>query len=295
MCYKPRKRLFFLLGVGTLLLALLSALMLAGCLSKPGSEPLIQKSSENEFNEALSDQGFEAQVFTELVEESPPVLLTANDIVALPAGTIIQMEQLDTSGLSVYFVSIPIPDDVFTRINGKSYVENPYVSLDDLRYLKLLHYNFEHQVQVGELIVSAELDLEFLEIFRELFYREYEIQSMHLVDNFWTGDTITTDDASIAVNNTSAFSYRIVPETGNLSKHAFGKAIDINPRQNPYVEYYDGVPYWEDENADPYIDRSSGNDHMITHDDDCFIIFQSYGYIWGGDWWFPLDYQHFEK
>ena len=35
-------------------------------------------------------------------------------------------------------------------------------------------------------------------------------------------------------NNTSAFNYRKIEGSSNLSNHAFGKAIDINPVQNPY-------------------------------------------------------------
>jgi len=150
-------------------------------------------------------------------------------------------------------------------------------------------------IQIGELIINAKLAEEFLDIFQELFELEYEIYSMYLVEDFWTGDTISTDDATCFANNTSAFSFREVPETGNLSRHAYGMAIDINPVQNPYVEYYNGVPYWLDPNADPYIDRSAGLDHMIGYGDDCYFAFMNRGYIWGGDWWFPKDYQHFEK
>ena len=280
--------LFFVLGIAVFLLVFL----LAGCAGKSTQKTPIKSATEIDFREPLSDRLWDDKSPTDEIE---PDGLEAIDILTLPAGTVISNERVDDAQLSEYFVSVMISDDVYNRIIGKSYIENPYVSLDDLRYLKLLHYNFDHQIQVGELIVSAELDVEFLEIFLELFVQEYEIQSMYLVDNYWTGDAITTDDASIAANNTSAFSYRIVPMSGNLSRHAYGKAIDINPRQNPYVEYYNGVPYWEDENADLYIDRSSGLDHMITHDDECFRAFDQRGYIWGGDWWFPLDYQHFEK
>ncbi|MCL1847202.1 MAG: M15 family metallopeptidase, partial [Coriobacteriia bacterium] len=186
-------------------------------------------------------------------------------------------------------------DDIYLKINGRSYVENPYVSLDDLRYLKLLHYNFDHNIQIGELIVSAELADEFLEIFQELFYEEYEIFSMYLVEDFWKEDTIITDDESCFANNTSAFSYREITYGGSLSMHAFGEAIDINPLQNPYVEYYNGEPWWLDSNADDYIDRSAGLPHMIDYDDACYQAFASRGWTWGGDWWSPKDYQHFEK
>ena len=230
-----------------------------------------------------------------LADDAGIKTLQAQDILTLPAGTVVPERAIDRAVLPGYFLSVAIPNEVFERINGKSFVENPTISRDELRYLKLLHYNFDHEIQVGELIVNAELDSEFLEIFLELFTKEYEIQSVYLVDMYWAGDPIATDYASIDENNTSAFNYRTISPGGSLSRHAFGKAIDINPRQNPYVTYYNGIPHWEDVNADAYIDRSSGLDHLIDHDDDCYQAFIQRGYTWGGDWSLTLDYQHFEK
>ena len=192
-------------------------------------------------------------------------------------------------------MSNEIPKSVYKRINGKSYRKNPNISLDELRYLKVLHYNFKHRIQVGELIVNVELTEDFLEIFKELFNKEYEIQSIYLVDNYWTGDGTSTDSASIAKNNTSAFCYRKITGGSELSNHAFGRAIDINPRQNPYIEYIGGKPSWGDSHAGAYLDRSSGKAHMITHKDACFLAFKERGFSWGGDWNSPKDYQHFEK
>lgn len=227
-----------------------------------------------------------------LEEEAKAVI----DINQLQPGEILLEEQINRDQLEQYFLINNIPDDIYQRINGKSYRENNDIGLDELRYLKLIHYNFDHQIQIGELIVNAALAQDFANIFRELFENEYEICSMYLVDNYWTGDGGTTDSASIDVNNTSAFNYR--PVTGSattLSNHAFGCAIDINPQQNPYVSYRSGSPSWSHENANDYIDRSTGYEHVITHDDLCYKIFTKYGFSWGGDWSTIKDYQHFEK
>ena len=102
--------------------------------------------------------------------------------------------------------------------------------------------------------------------------------------------------ASIDVNNTSCFNYREQTGGGALSNHAYGCAIDLNPMENPYVVYDGDTPVeWAHSNADPYIDRNSGAEHVITHDDVCYQIFAKYGYSWGGDWSNPKDFQHFEK
>lgn len=232
-------------------------------------------------------------------EESADALRTEAllDVELLTAGTVLEPQRIDMTQLPHYFVSAEIieGDAVYKRIIGKSYVENSNVGLKDLRYLKLLHYNFDHEIQVGELIVAADLAQDYLDIFEELFRQEYEIYSMFLIEEFWTGDGNESDTASCDANNTSAFCYRAITGGSELSNHAFGRAIDINPQQNPYVTYRGGRPYWYHENANDYIDRDSGMPHMIDHEDLCFRLFVEYGFSWGGDWDNVKDYQHFEN
>lgn len=211
------------------------------------------------------------------------------------AGSLVSKTQLANVKPADCFKIYAIKDEVLKRINGQSYVENPDISLSQLRYLKVLHYNFSHKVQVGELIVNAALAEDYLEIFKELYENEYEIQSMYLIDDFWTGEGQSSDHDSMQANNTSAFCYRTITGGGALSNHALGRAIDINPQQNPYVAYANGTPTWYNDNADDYIDRKNKQDHMISHDDICYQIFTAHGFEWGGDWDDPKDYQHFEK
>lgn len=239
--------------------------------------------------EALQNENFQAD---ELQEEKRTVDMRSSE-----PGAIIPENLVNFDDLQQYFCAYEIEegDDVYQRISGKSYRENNNIELDDLAYLRVLHYNFDHQIQMGEIIVNAEIKEDYLNIFRELFEAEYEIQSMFLIDNYWTGDGGTSDSASIDENNTSAFCYREITGGSSLSNHAFGRAIDINPQQNPYVSYRSGYPVWSHDNADDYIDRDTGYEHVITHDDICYQIFTKYGFSWGGDWSTIKDYQHFEK
>ena len=213
----------------------------------------------------------------------------------LSPGDILSEQQV-SGNRDVYFQEqvIERDDAVFQRIMGKSYQDNENIGLEQLRYLKLIHYNFNHEIQVGEMIVNAELAQDVLNIFKELFEQEYEIQSVYLVDNYWqagmTGDE--ADTASIEQNNTSCFNYRPVTGGSTLSDHAYGRAIDINPQQNPYINASGGYSHT---NAAPYIDRSSGLPHVIIDGDICDSIFEKYGFSWGGLWTGPIDYQHFYK
>lgn len=272
------------------------------------AEPVTDSEEPDSSDEQSEAEGFETQEETD-TEEDASEENTATDITVdltdpasvianwetIPAGTIIDKANIDFNNLGQYFVAYEISDEVYNFINGKSYQENPNVGLGDLRYVKLLHYNFNHELQVGELIVAADLQSDYIGIFTELFVAEYEIQSMYLPDNYWTGDPTTTDSASIDVNNTSCFMYRPATGSSKLSKHSYGRAIDINPQQNPYVSYTSGSPVWSHENANDYIDRTTGLPHVITEQDICYQIFTKYGFTWGGSWTNIKDYQHFQK
>jgi len=180
---------------------------------------------------------------------------------------------------------------VKARITGMSYPiddEDCEISYDDLRYIKLLHYDFEGNIQGGELIVNVLVADEVAEMFYELYQAKYPLASVRLVDDFGEpGD----DNLSMAANNTSAFNYRYVTGSDKLSRHSYGAAIDINPMLNPYIDGDRIVP----ENGDEYADRSLNLAGMIDHDDLCYQLFTAHGWTWGGDWSGDKDYQHFSK
>ncbi|MBR3141696.1 MAG: M15 family metallopeptidase [Clostridiales bacterium] len=226
-----------------------------------------------------------------------PVPEKLKSIKGYSAGTVIDSDKIDTDNLSQYFTSETIEegDSVYDRIYGQSYVDNDNIDLDELRYLKMLHVNFDGDYQVGEMIVNEDVASDVLEIFEILCDEGYEIYSMYLIDDFWAGDPDDSDWYSIDANNTSAFCYRTAMGSGNLSKHALGRAIDINPQQNPYVTYdSDGDAHYSHDNASDYVyDRYTG-DHMITIYDRAYELFTDYGWTWGENWSSPKDYQHFQ-
>ena len=251
----------------------------------------VQIESEAEEKIKTDTEAEESDVEIEFVDKT---ILT--DLKEQEVGTVIDKDRIVTENYENYFSSEEIGDKIFARIKGKSYPENARISLEELRYIKVLHYNYNHEIQVGEMIVNKAIAQDCVKIFRELFEIEYEIESMRLVDDYWTGDSVESDTNSIAHNNTSSFNYRSVPGSGTLSNHAKGRAIDINPLQNPYVKYKsDGTfaHYYKD--MELYLDRSSGKEHMITHQDEAYKIFRKYGFTWGGNWNSVKDYQHFEK
>lgn len=212
------------------------------------------------------------------------------------AGDVLPSAIIDNDDVSKYFTIQEIDDKILERIDGKSYRENPHIRPENLRYLKVLHYNYDHRIQVGELIVNEKIAEDCTNIFKELFSAEYEIASMYLIDRYWDGNGVDADTHSVEANNTAAFNYRVVPGSKTLSNHAKGFAVDVNPLQNPYVTYKsDGSfgKYYKD--MEKYLDRNSGKEHLITHQDLCYQVFRKYGFTWGGDWNSSKDYQHFQK
>ena len=127
------------------------------------------------------------------------------------------------------FQSEEISDEVFARIEGKSFKKECTTPRKDLRYLRVLHYNKVGEELEGELICHKDIAEDLLDIFRKLHEARYPIERMVLVDEYGADD-----EASMMDNNSSAFNFRFISGTRSLSRHSRGMAIDINPLYNPY-------------------------------------------------------------
>ncbi len=211
-------------------------------------------------------------------------------------GTAGEAENMDNTKKKVMgtiegFYITGITEDIFARINGKSFREGCPVSVDELRYIHIRHYGFEGELKDGELIVNEAIAKDTLEIFEELYRIKYPIEKVRLVDEYDADDERSMED-----NNSSCFNYRTIAETNTLSNHAYGRAIDINPFYNPYVyERVDGSLFLQPNGSEKYIDRTVDADCIIQKGDACYNIFTAHGFKWGGDWTPAKDYQHFEK
>lgn len=157
------------------------------------------------------------------------------------------------------------------------------VPLEDLRYVTVTHHGFEGQVLPGELVVHADVADGIVEVFRALFDAGYPIRSVRLVDDFGADD-----DASMAADNTSAFNCRAITGGTAWSEHAYGRAIDVNPVENPYVVGRHVAPP-----AGRAFAARTPAPGVILADDAVVRAFAAAGWQWGGYWDSPVDYQHF--
>ena len=86
------------------------------------------------------------------------------------------------------FTATEIPDSVWARMQGKTYKENPYIGRSDLRYLRLLHWDYDGKTHQGEMVCNKLIADRVVEIFRLLYEAHYPIERMVLPDEYDADD-----------------------------------------------------------------------------------------------------------
>lgn len=171
------------------------------------------------------------------------------------------------------------------RMTGVSWRKGCPVALRDLRLLTLSHWGFDGRARTGRLIVHRDVARELVRVFRDLYAARFPIRRMVPVDAYGGSDF-----RSIEADNTSAFNCRYVEGTTRWSNHAYGRAIDVNPIENPYVSGGSTSHVA----SRPYVDRSK-RPGMAYEGGALVRAFDRIGWGWGGRWKSVHDYQHFSE
>lgn len=179
----------------------------------------------------------------------------------------------------------PIDAKTKQRMTGVSWRPGCPVGLADLRLLKVRHWGFDNRVHRGRLVVHEDSARGMVRVLRNLYRHKFKIRRMRLVDAYGADD-----HRSMAADNTSAFNCRFVSGTERWSEHAYGRAIDVNPVENPYA---DSDGYVSPPAGAPYRDRSQRAKGLIHRGGNVVRAFAAIGWEWGGYWDWPKDYQHF--
>ena len=159
------------------------------------------------------------------------------------------------------------------------------VGPSSLRRLSMSHWGFDGRRHLGELVVHRDAVSAMLLVFRRLYDARYPVHRMHRVD-YYDG----SDDRSMAADNTSGFNCRrVTGSTTVWSAHSYGRAVDINPVENPYVKGTTVLP----PNGRPYTDRRLTVPGVLHAGDAVVGAFAAVGWPWGGAWTSLKDYQHF--
>jgi D-alanyl-D-alanine carboxypeptidase len=156
----------------------------------------------------------------------------------------------------------------------------------ELRRVRVSYWGFDRRTHMGTLVVHREVEGELRQVFARLYSARFPIRRMRVVDAYGGSDR-----RSMAADNTSAFNCRFASAPGprRWSAHAYGKAIDVNPVENPYVSGGQVSP----PAGAAFRDRSRVRRGMAVTGGVLVRAFDSVGWSWGGRWSGAPDYQHF--
>jgi D-alanyl-D-alanine carboxypeptidase len=178
----------------------------------------------------------------------------------------------------------PLPTWLRQVMRGSSWHTGCPVGLDRLRLVGVTYWGFDREAHHGRLVVHRRVAHDVARAFGRIYAARFPIRKIRLVDRYGADDK-----RSMRADNTSAFNCRY--RNGvccTWSMHAYGKAIDVNPVENPELWSGGVAP----PNGAAYVDRSVHRRGMIYRGDAVWSAMHAIGWRWGGSWTSP-DYQHF--
>jgi hypothetical protein len=179
----------------------------------------------------------------------------------------------------------PLPAKLRAVMTGVSWRPGCPVALHDLRLLTVSHWGFDGRRRSGRLVVHETAAGPLRNVFRRLYAARFPVRKIVPVDAYGGSDF-----RSIEADNTSAFNCRRATGSSSWSEHAYGRAIDVNPIENPYVEA--GRVYHDASRS--YVARHPVRKGMAVEGGALVRAFDAVGWGWGGRWSGPVkDYQHF--
>ena len=163
------------------------------------------------------------------------------------------------------------------------------VGQNDLRQVLVNFQGFDGAVHRGALVVRADVATSVARIFTQLFDIKFPIRRMTPIEAYH-GD----DNASMAADNTSAFNCRSASQSNaptGPSPHANGRAIDVNPYENPWIDPRCHC-FRPDAKYGDHPNKLRSGRGVITNRSDAWRIFVAEGWIWQDN--ANPDYQHFD-
>lgn len=171
---------------------------------------------------------------------------------------------------------------------GRSWHPGCPVGPAQLRMLRVSYVGFDGRAHTGELVLARTVTAEVTTVFRTLYRARFPIRRLVPVARYGG-----SDDRAAAADDTSAFNCRYAVAAGpkRWSVHAYGEAIDVDDRENPYVEGGRVIP----PAGAAFLDRRRVRPGMAVPGGVLVRAFAAVGWLWGGRWASTPDYQHFSK
>jgi len=170
---------------------------------------------------------------------------------------------------------------------GSSWRRGCPVPPSQLRVVRVTFWTFDGDVAEGDLVLNRDVVDRARRVFATMYRTRFPMRSVRPVTAFGS-----SDDRSMAADNTSGFNCRRAVAAGppTWSNHAYGRAIDVNPVENPYLFQGRVLP----PAGRSHTDRRRAAPGKIRRGDAVHRTFRAAGFSWGGDFSNP-DYQHFDR
>jgi hypothetical protein len=164
------------------------------------------------------------------------------------------------------------------------------VWMSQVRLLTYRYYGFDHAFHLGQIVVNSKAAHPVAKAFEKLLAMRFPIRDGAFLSEYGphrgaSGDVTASFECRDAVPSPCSGG----SSTHHWSEHAFGEAVDLDPRENPYV----GCGMTRDKTALSYLKRSHVRPGMVTPR--IFrATFGKIGWGWGGSWYGSTkDYMHF--
>lgn len=154
----------------------------------------------------------------------------------------------------------------------------------NLRALDINHVNYRGKLKRGRIVVDHRAVSDVRRALARSFRKRFRIRRMIPVQHYGSSDA-----RSMRADNTSGYNCRRFPISGRWDRHAYGFAIDVNPRRNPHVFSYQLLP----PNGERFVKRQPLRRGMIGPESAIRRVLVRKGWTWGAQYRNP-DYQHFE-
>jgi hypothetical protein len=163
------------------------------------------------------------------------------------------------------------------------------VWMSELRVVTYRYYGFDRANHLGQIVVNAKVAQPVSTVFAKLYGMRFPIRDGAFASTYGPHPDQSGDvTASFECRNAAASPCSGNATTHHWSMHAFGEAVDLDPRENPYV----GCGMTRDKTALSYLKRSHHRPGMVTPA--VRRAFASIGWGWGGSWFGSTkDYMHF--
>ena len=151
----------------------------------------------------------------------------------------------------------------------------------DLRKVWVTYIDFYGVSHPGSIIVHESITTRTQRAFQALYRMRFRIQGMSPM-------TINAPYQTNMATVTASYNCRVVGGSRTWSEHAYGKAIDVNPVQNPMIR----GPYVSPQGGTDFVNRSRYRRGMM-HARGAVRAFTDNGFYWGGRWNSLKDDMHF--